>query len=82
MSLEQLKNFCEFEKQHSEKTHIAQWALAEIERLKGEAAVLRGLLCEALGVIETIDDEESDEWEMLTALKTKIEAAIVGVTAS
>jgi hypothetical protein len=35
MSLEQLKNFCEFEATFGaeNKTHIAQWALAEIERL-------------------------------------------------
>jgi hypothetical protein len=51
----------------------------EIVWLKGEAGVLRGLLRQALAVIETIDDEESDEWMMLAVLKTKMEAAICGV---
>jgi hypothetical protein len=51
----------------------------DVTALKGERGVLRELLVQALNVIETIDDEESDEWMMLMALKSKIEAAINGV---
>jgi hypothetical protein len=46
MSLEQLKNFCEFEATFGakNKTHIAQWALEEIERLTQEADCLKAAL--------------------------------------
>ena len=45
--------------------------------LTGESGVLRGLLNEALGVLETITDEqEPDDWMLLMALKGKIGAAI------
>jgi hypothetical protein len=53
MSLEQLKNFCEFESKTHNKTHIAQWALAEIER---KDAALRVAL-DALKSVKWITDE-------------------------
>ncbi|MEI6601722.1 MAG: hypothetical protein WCN21_14665 [Comamonadaceae bacterium] len=47
------------------------------QRLMGEAQVLRELLTEALGVINTISDEtESDEWLLLMQLKGRIECAL------
>jgi len=45
---------------------------------RGQIGVLRGLLAEALGVIETIDDGESDDWMLIMALKAKMQAAIEG----
>ena len=61
--------------------HYAQDCLdaakGEIDRLTGESGVLRGLLKDALSVLETITDErESDDWMLLMALKGKITAAI------
>jgi hypothetical protein len=51
----------------------------EHARMKGETAVLRGLLRESLSALETIREVEhgfDDEWELLTELKAKISAAI------
>ena len=51
----------------------------EHARMKGEATVLRGLLLESLGVLETIglvDEDEADSCESLTLLKNKIAAAL------
>ena len=48
-------------------------------RLGGENKVLRGLLTEALSVLETIgfvDEEEAESCESLTVLKNKITAAL------
>lgn len=53
--------------------------LTDTERqLAGENQVLRGLLAESLSVIETIDDDDDtqDGWMLITALKTKIAAAL------
>ena len=51
-------------------------------RLAGENHVLRGLLAEALSVLDTIGDEsEEDDWMLLMALKGKIEAALLPVAA-
>ena len=47
------------------------------QRLMGEAQVLRELLTEALGVINTISDEtEADDWTLLMQLKGRIECAL------
>jgi hypothetical protein len=54
----------------------------EIERIKGEAGVLRELLRDALIVIEIVDQDDSDEGTMLTALKSKMKDAIIGLRAS
>lgn len=51
--------------------------LANERRLAGENHVLRGLLTESLGVIETITDSAaSEDWALLIALKTKITSAL------
>ena len=54
----------------------------EYARMKGEAAVLRGLLRDALGVLETIsdDDMETDDRVMLSAIKNDISKAIAPTT--
>jgi hypothetical protein len=60
------------------ETDMCQQALEDLEKMRGESGVLRGLLNEALGVLETITDEqEPDDWMLLMALKGKIGAAIV-----
>lgn len=61
-----------------QETKYNNAARGEIRKLTGESAVLRGLLKQALGVLETITDEqETDDWMLLMALKAKIVAAIV-----
>lgn len=52
-----------------------------ITRLQGEAGVMRELLRLAHGVIGTIEPEEYDALEMLTALLNEIQAVLkAGVT--
>ena len=63
------------------RIEFAPGPVSELQRLRGEAKVLRGLLKEAVEVIETLDDGETDEWMQITALIGKIRAAIVGVPA-
>ena len=67
MSLEQLKNFCQFETDFGteNKTHIAQWALEEIER---KDAALRAAL-DALEVAFELD-EHRDDGAYLEAIHT------------
>lgn len=59
------------------ETDMCQQALEDLEKMRGESGVLRGLLRDALGVLETIADEQDpDDWMLLMALKGKIGAAI------
>ncbi len=53
----------------------------ELTRLRGEAKVLRDLLREAADVLETIDSENDDERDELTALLAAIGGALKGVEA-
>lgn len=54
-----------------------------INKLEGEATVLRGLLRETTDVIDTLidDDDHSEGTGLLAALKEKCIAAITGVPA-
>lgn len=47
-------------------------------RLLGEAQVLRALLQEALGVIDTVDHDDYYELDLLSDLAAKIRAALCG----
>jgi chromosome condensin MukBEF complex kleisin-like MukF subunit len=64
----------------------APWSLLEdaadeLARLRGEAKVLRDLLREAAGVLETIDSEDDAERDELTALLAAIGGALQGAQA-
>lgn len=64
-----------------ERTHANDCfdaANEEIKRLTGESGVLRGLLRDAIGVLETIvdDDMDTDGRVMLSAIKNDIAKAI------
>lgn len=53
--------------------------VSELQRLKGEAKVLRTLLLECVGVIDTIPDDSSEEPAMLFDLRHKCMSAVAGV---
>jgi hypothetical protein len=63
------------------RIEFAPVPVSELQRLRGEAKVLRELLKECVRVIDTIDCDETDEWMLVKALKAKSELAIVGVPA-
>jgi hypothetical protein len=50
----------------------------ELQRLRGEAGVMRGLLTECASVLECVDPEDEDEGDALDALAGKVAAAIRG----
>ena len=52
---------------------VGEEAAQEIEKLRGENAVLLGLLGDAAGVIRSIDPEDSDEAEKLRELLAAID---------
>jgi hypothetical protein len=52
-----------------------------VDTLRGEAKVMRDLLREAAGVLETIDSDDADENDELTALLAAIGGALQGATA-
>lgn len=52
-----------------------------INKLEGEATVLRGLLLECTSVIAEIEPENSDEADMLDDLHSKIVKALTGAPA-
>jgi hypothetical protein len=54
---------------------VGEEAADEIERLRGENAVLLGLLADCAAVIRTIEGEDSDEAEKLRDLLTAIDKA-------
>lgn len=58
------------------KCEAALEAATEIQRLQGEAKVLRDLLNLALGVIETVEPEDAGETEMMMDLQNQIMAAV------
>ena len=51
-------------------------AMAQIERLQGEARVMTGLLAEAVAVLQTIEPECATEDERLTRLRGDIWAVL------
>lgn len=55
--------------------------VSELQRLRGEAGVLRGLLLECTGVIAEIESESTKEAALLDDLQSKIVNALVGVPA-
>lgn len=54
---------------------VGEEAAQEIERLRGENAVLLGLLGDAAGVIRSIDPEDGDEAEQLREMLEAIDRA-------
>jgi len=52
-----------------------------INKLEGEAVVLRGLLLECTGVIAEIESESAEEAALLDDLHSKIVKALVGAPA-
>lgn len=54
---------------------VGEEAAQEIEKLRGENAVLLGLLGDAAGVIRSIDPEDSDEAEQLREMLDSIDRA-------
>ena len=61
-----------------EMLQAAEAQKQEIERLRGEAGVMRGLLTECANVILAIDSESEDESDQLDDLHEKIVLAIRG----
>jgi len=59
---------------HCDQT-VGEEAAHEIERLRGENAVLLGLLSDCTAVLRTIEGEDSDEAEKLRDLLTSIDRA-------
>lgn len=54
---------------------VGDEAATEIERLRGENAVLLGLLADCAGVILSIEPEDGDEAEHLREILTAIDRA-------
>ncbi len=54
---------------------VGEEAAQEIERLRGESAVLLGLLTDCAAVLRTIDGEDTDEAEKLRDLLSAIDRA-------
>lgn len=50
----------------------------QLATARGQIGVLRDLLMEALGVIDTIEPEDTDEFDSLSDLKEEMRAAIEG----
>jgi hypothetical protein len=59
---------------HCDQT-VGEEAAQEIERLRGENAVLLGLLTDCAAVVRTIDADDSDEAEKLDELLGAIDRA-------
>ena len=60
-------------------THLHEVCpFCEIDRLKGEHAVLINLMTEALNVIETVDGQDGEECQALMDLYNRMRAAING----
>lgn len=55
---------------------VGEEAAQEIEQLRGENAVLLGLLTDCAAVLRTIDPDDSDEAENLADLLGAIDGAI------
>lgn len=54
--------------------------VTELQRLRGEAKVLRALLTECSRVLQTWIDDDVESWPGLETLKDKCVSAVIGVT--
>jgi hypothetical protein len=60
--------------------HFAPVPVSELQRLRGEAGVLRGLLRECAGVIDTLVDDSDEDTEPLSTLRDKAMNAVRSVS--
>ena len=60
---------------------MAPVPVTELQRLRGEAKVLRDIMAELLSVVEEVDGDDTHEYNMLRTLTEKSRAAIRGVPA-